>query len=81
MEEVNFVKASKYRPIILKSLDKQIRMPSQLAKDFDVPTCQISNILKSLMEYELIECINPEASKGRLYRLTEKGEEVVKKLE
>lgn len=48
MEEVNFVKASKYRPIILKSLDKQIRMPSQLAKDFDVPTCQISNILKSL---------------------------------
>lgn len=81
MEEVNFVKASKYRPIILKSLDKQIRMPSQLAKDFDVPTCQISNILKSLMEYELIECINSEASKGRLYRLTEKGEEVVKKLE
>lgn len=48
MEEVNFVKALKYRPIILKSLDKQIRMPSQLAKDFGVPTCQISNILKSL---------------------------------
>ena len=30
---------------------------------------------------ELIECINPEAKKGRLYRLTDKGDDIVKNLE
>jgi len=29
----------------------------------------------------LVECINPEVRKGRLYRHTEKGEQVVKNLE
>ena len=79
-EEIDFVNSSKYRPEILKSLDKQVLMPSQLAKDFGIRTCHVSNVLKPLKEHDLIECVNPEASKGRLYRLTKKGKEVVNKL-
>ena len=33
------------------------------------------------MKHELFECINPEARKGRLYRQTEKGEEVSKNID
>ena len=36
--------------------------------------------LKQLKEHELVECINPEVRKGRLYRLTEKGEKIVDNL-
>ena len=41
----------------------------------------ISNTLKELKDHDLVECINPEVRKGRLYRLTDKREEIVKKLE
>ena len=37
-------------------------------------------MLSELKAHELVECINPEVRKGRLYRLTDKGEEVVKNL-
>lgn len=36
----------------------------------------VSNTLKLLKELGLIECINPEAKHGKLFRLTEKGEEI-----
>lgn len=40
----------------------------------------ISATLRQLKEHELIECINPEVKKGRLYRLTYKGEKLVDNL-
>ena len=41
----------------------------------------MSKVLKELKESGVAECINEEARKGRLYRLTELGEEIVTKLE
>lgn len=41
----------------------------------------ISNVLRQLKDHELVECINLEVKKGRLYRLTEKGNELFKNLE
>jgi DNA-binding PadR family transcriptional regulator len=40
----------------------------------------ISKVLAELKAHELVECINPEVRKGRLYRLTDKGDELVKNL-
>lgn len=33
----------------------------------------MSKVLKDLKEHEIVECLNEEMRKGRLYRLTEKG--------
>lgn len=41
----------------------------------------ISKVLGELKAHELVECINPEVRKGRLYRLTDKGEKVTENLE
>ena len=41
----------------------------------------ITKVLVELKAHELVECINPEVRKGRLYRLTDKGDELVKNLE
>ena len=68
---VDYVKRSQYRSKILKSLVDDVKMPSQIAKDTGIVQNHISNSLRQLKEHELVECINPEVRKGRLYRLTE----------
>ena len=40
----------------------------------------MSATLRQLKEHELVECINPEVRKGRLYRLTKKGELLIENL-
>jgi len=80
LKELIYVKISKNRTKVMKSLDGEVKIPTQIAKDCDIVTNHISNNLKLLKDHELVECINPEVKKGRLYRLTEKGEEIVKEL-
>ena len=79
-KEFGYVKSSKNRTKVMKSLDVEPKIPSRIAKDTDILTNHISGILRQLKDHELVECINPEVKKGRLYRLTEKGEEIVKEL-
>lgn len=40
----------------------------------------LDELLEELKAHELVECINPEVRKCRLYRLTDKGEEVTKNI-
>ena len=79
-EKYGYVTASSYRTKALKSLDGETKIPSQIARDTGLKPNHISKTLSELKEQELIECINPEVKKGRLYRLTDKGNELVKNL-
>ena len=81
LTEISYVQISKYREKVMKSLDGKILIPTQIAKNSGIRTNHISKVLRELKEHELVECINPEVKKGRLYRLTETGEEIVKNLE
>ena len=78
--EMSYVQISKYRTKVVKSLDGETKIPTQIAKDSDIRPNHISKVLSELKAHELVECINPEARKGRLYRLTDKGSEVVKNI-
>ena len=80
-KEVGYVQSSKYRTKVMKSLAEETKIPSKIAKDTDILQNHMSATLKQLKEHELVECINPEVRKGRLYRLTDKGNEIVKNLE
>ena len=79
--EMGYVNISKYRTKVMKSLDGEVLIPTQIAENSGIRTNHISKVLSELRAHELVECINPEARKGRLYRLTEKGEEIVGNLE
>ncbi|MCI7291356.1 MAG: transcriptional regulator [Methanobrevibacter woesei] len=79
--EISYVNISKYRTKVMKSLDGEVLIPSQIAKDSGVRTNHISKVLSELKAHELVECINPEVRKGRLYRLTDLGKVIVKKIE
>lgn len=65
----------------MRSLDDDVKIPTVIAKDSEIRPNHISKVLSELKAHELVECINPEARKGRLYRLTDKGEKIVKNLE
>lgn len=79
--EISYVQISKYRTKTMKALDGTVKIPSTIAKDSGIRTNHISKVLSELKAHELVECINPEVRKGRLYRLTETGKDVVKNLE
>ena len=81
LKEYGYVTASKYRTKVMRTLDGETKIPSKIAKDTDIMQNHMSATLKQLKEHELVECINPEVRKGRLYRLTENGAEVLENLE
>ena len=77
LKEMSYVKISKYRTKVMKSLDGDVKIPTVIAKDSEIRPNHISKVLAELKAHELVECINPEVRKGRLYRLTNKGEKII----
>lgn len=80
LKEISYVKISSYRTKVMKSLEDDVKIPSKIVEDSDIGQNHISKILAELKAHEMVECINPEVRKGRLYRLTDKGEEVIKNI-
>ena len=78
--EIGYVQISKYREKVMKSLDGDVKIPTEIANDSGIRTNHISKVLAELKAHDLVECINPEVRKGRLYRLTDKGDELIKNL-
>lgn len=81
LAELSYVKISTYRTKVMKALDGEVKMPTNIAKDSGIRTNHISKVLAELKKHDLVECINPEVRKGRLYRHTDKGDQIVKNLE
>ena len=73
----SFVQISKYREKTLKSIGDEVKIPTNIAKDSGIRTNHISKVLSELKSKEMVECINEEARKGRLYRLTDTGKDVL----
>ena len=79
MDEVTleFVQRSTYRQRVLKSLEDDVLMPKEIAERSNIKTNHVSKVLSELKSKELIELVNPEAHKGRLYRLTDDGNVII----
>ncbi len=78
---VKYVNRSSYRVKVLKAIKSDAKMPKEIAKDSGILPNHISNVLRQLKEKEIVECINPEVRKGRLYRLSDNGLDILDKLE
>lgn len=77
-EIIGFVKASKPRYMTLATLETKFMTPSEIAKINNTRTTQISAALHDLKEKELVECLNENIRKGRLYKNTELGLTILK---
>ena len=81
LTEIIYVKISINRTKIVKSLDEGVKIPSIISRESGIRTNHVSKILGDLKSRGLVECINPEFRKGKLYRLTDKGKLVSENLE
>lgn len=79
-ETLEFVQRSTYRQKVLTSLDDNVLIPTEIAKRSNIKTNHVSKVLAELKSKNLIEIINPEMRKGRLYRQTNKGKIVSKNI-
>ena len=81
VDKQRYVEKSSYRVSVLKAIGDDVKIPKKIASDSGVLPNHLSNVLRELKEKELVECINPEVRKGRLYRLTEEGSDILDRIE
>ncbi|MBP3791692.1 MAG: MarR family transcriptional regulator [Methanobrevibacter sp.] len=77
---LGYIKISPYRTNTLKTIGNELKIPSEIAKELDVRTSQVSAALHDLKEKKLVVCVNEDARKGRLYKCTQLGLEIMEKL-
>jgi len=78
-ELVSFAKGG-IRKLCLESLASGPKMPSAIAKSSGVHMSHISRALGELAAKGLVECLTPTMPKNRIYKITSKGKELLKKL-
>ncbi|MDO5819466.1 MAG: winged helix-turn-helix domain-containing protein [Methanobrevibacter sp.] len=74
---IEFVKLSKNREKVLKTLEGETLKPSDISKKTNIHRNNVSRTLSQLREKDLIRLLNPENKRGRLYELTEYGEKIL----
>ncbi|WP_407411710.1 MarR family transcriptional regulator [Methanobrevibacter sp.] len=80
-EIIGKIKVSPNKYKTLKTIENEYMMPSEIARYSGLRITQVSNALKNLKKDNLVECINEEAKKGRLYHNTELGLEILEMIE
>lgn len=80
LELVSYVKASNHRTNIVKFLQYDLKTPKEIGKELNIRTNHISNLLADLRKKDIVVCATPNVRKGKLYKLTENGHNVLKYL-
>ena len=75
---LGFLKAGRYRKLILNLLSRKISIPREIADELEISLSQVSRTLTELKNYKLVECNTPQRSKGKIYRITETGLKTLK---
>ena len=78
---LRYVNKSTYRVRTIKAIGKDIKIPKEIAHDCGILQSHISNVLRELKDKDLVECLNPKMRKGRLYRLSEDGLDILNQIE
>lgn len=70
---IRYIEKSTYRHRAFKTIGRGIKMPKEIAEESGILQSHVSNVLRQLKEKDVVECINPNVRKGRLYRLSDEG--------
>lgn len=75
-----YVSSSKRRVSVVTTLEGNPMTPKQVAESTEIRLNHVSNVLSELSDESLVTCINPHRKRGRVYKLTEVGDRVSKKV-
>lgn len=77
IDSVAYIKSSKNRFKVLKTLEEGIKIPSEISRETEIRLNHVSALLSDLKEHGFVICINENYKKGRMYTLTETGKTVI----
>ena len=78
---IGFLKSGLHRIKILKVIkNKEPVTPKDISQEIDIHFSQGSRTLLELEKEGLIECTTPNRKKGRIYRITPDGKNILHKL-
>ncbi len=77
---ISLLKSSEYRLKIVKAIGSDTVTPSEIANKTKIRLNHVSMFLKELKDNNLVKCLNEDTRKGRLYELTETGQNAIDKL-
>jgi len=78
IKPISLLKSSRYRQKILQFIGDKTITPKEIANGIDVRINHVSMFLRDLKKNKLVECLNEEDKRGRLYQLTRIGKKVLK---
>ena len=78
--KLSFVKSSKHRENILRFIGDEIKIPTEIARNINISSKHISKYLGELKDKDIVVCLNENDKRGRLYKLTAIGSEILKYL-
>lgn len=70
---ISLLNRSSKRIKVLEALENENKIPTQISKDINDSSYNISKYLKVLKEYGLVICLNENDKRYRYYSITEKG--------
>lgn len=74
--DAGFIQSSKHRTAVVRRLYDSPAIPKTIRNDTDREYSRVSEALGDLRDEGIVELLSPEErKKGRLYALTERGEE------
>ena len=71
---ISLLKRSSKRVKVLEALEYENKIPTQISRDINDSSYNISKYLKVLKEHGLVICLNENDKRYRFYSITEKGE-------
>ena len=81
LDGISYVKSSKNRYKVINSMSSKFKMPSEISKETSIRLNHVSALLTELKNEGLVECLNEEKKKGRIYCLTDFGKDVLEIIE
>jgi len=78
-EDVSYIIRSKNRKSVILELETP-KTPTMLARTLKTSMPNISRTLTQLQNKGFVTCLTPEERVGKIYSLTDKGKETLKKI-
>ena len=75
-DDVSYLISSSYRKRVIEKLQSPTS-PSKLSKELNINKTHISRALSELEKKNMIKCLTPNATKGRLYIISDYGKEIL----
>ncbi|MEA4957741.1 hypothetical protein SDC9_07620 [bioreactor metagenome] len=80
IEKLSFVRSSKHRENILRFIGDEIKIPTENRPKYKHKFQTYKQILGELKDKNIVVCLNENDKRGRLYKLTPIGKDILKYL-